>query len=111
MDELSFEWDAKKEIVNLLKHRVGFVTAQLAFVDPDRVIWEDEQHSRDETRYYCFGKVDRGILTVRFTMRGDKIRIIGAGYWRRGKAIYEKANQIHWRRGKAIYEKANQIHG
>jgi hypothetical protein len=23
------------------------------------------------------------------------IRIIGAGYWRKGKAIYERENQIH----------------
>lgn len=27
---------------------------------------------------------------VRFTYREDVIRIIGAGYWRRGKAIYEQ---------------------
>jgi len=36
-----------------------------------------------------------GIMTVRFTIRGDKVRIIGAGYWRRGKAFYEEANQLH----------------
>jgi hypothetical protein len=29
-------------------------------------------------------------MTARFTLR--KIRIFGAGYWRKGKAIYEKAN-------------------
>ncbi|SJM94012.1 hypothetical protein CRENPOLYSF1_50070 [Crenothrix polyspora] len=23
------------------------------------------------------------------------IRIIGAGYWRKGKAIYERENQVH----------------
>jgi len=34
-------------------------------------------------------------MTVRFTIRGDKVRIIGAGYWRRGKAFYEEANQLH----------------
>jgi hypothetical protein len=32
------------------------------------------------------------IMTVRFTWRNQKIRIFGAGYWRKGKAIYEKAN-------------------
>ena len=31
-------------------------------------------------------------MTVRFTWRDRKIRIFGAGYWRKGKAIYEKAN-------------------
>ena len=36
-----------------------------------------------------------GVLTVRFTFRGNVVRIFGAGYWRRGKTIYERENQIH----------------
>ncbi len=32
-------------------------------------------------------------MTVRFTYRENVIRIIGAGYWRRGKKIYEKAQK------------------
>ncbi len=67
-----------------------FGLAQYAFVDPDRVIAEDTKHSHGEKRYYCFGKVGDEILTVRFTYRNDVIRIIGAGYWRRGKKIYEE---------------------
>jgi uncharacterized DUF497 family protein len=59
------------------------------------VIAEDVSHSADEKRYYCFGEVGGGILTVRFTYRGGVIRIFGAGYWRKGKALYEKQNQIH----------------
>lgn len=39
-------------------------------------------------RYYCIGKVEVGIMPVRFTYRKNKIRIIGAGYWRKGKDIY-----------------------
>jgi uncharacterized protein len=35
-----------------------------------------------------------GILTVRFTYQDEVIRIIGAGYWRKGKRIYEEENQI-----------------
>jgi hypothetical protein len=31
-------------------------------------------------------------MTVRFTYGKSKIRIIGAGYWRKGKKIYEKEN-------------------
>ncbi|MEI7674811.1 MAG: BrnT family toxin, partial [bacterium] len=33
-----------------------------------------------------------GIATVRFTKRNSHIRIIGAGYWRKGKNIYEQNN-------------------
>jgi len=36
-----------------------------------------------------------GILTVRFTYRAGIIRIFGAGYWRKGKVIYERENQVH----------------
>jgi uncharacterized protein len=50
----------------------------------------DLAHSRGEERFYCFGMVGGGVLTVRFTYREDVIRIIGAGYWRRGKSIYEQ---------------------
>ena len=91
----SFEWDPEKDLVNLIKHGVSFSEAQTAFTDPDRIIAEDLSHSYGEKRYYCFGKFGDGILTVRFTYRRGRIRIFGAGYWRKGKQIYEHENQIH----------------
>jgi uncharacterized protein len=90
-----FDRDPSKDLENRKKHRVSFVEAQYAFVDPRRVIAEDVSHSDKETRYYCFGMVHGGVLPVRFTFRDDVIRIIGAGYWRKGKAIYERENKIH----------------
>ena len=90
-----FAWDPKKDLENRDKHGVAFAEAQYAFADPRRVIAEDLSHGRREKRYYCFGKVGGGILTVRFTYRGGVIRIFGAGYWRKGKAIYERENKIH----------------
>ena len=88
----SFEWDKAKDALNRTKHGVGFELAQLAFLDPLRVIAEDLGHSSSELRYFCFGRVDGAVITVRFTWRNGKVRIFGAGYWRKGKAIYEKAN-------------------
>ena len=88
----SFEWDDAKDRINQAKHGVAFTEAQIAFMDPKRVIAEDLEHSSSEPRYFCIGSVGGGIMTVRFTWREDKIRIIGAGYWRKGKAIYEKEN-------------------
>lgn len=90
-----FEWDAAKDAENRKKHGVSFDEAQYAFADPKRIIAEDLDHSQTEKRFYCFGMVEVGILTVRFTYRGEQIRIFGAGFWREGKAIYEKENQIH----------------
>lgn len=90
----SFEWDEEKDLRNQAKHGVGFAEAQYAFADPSRVIARDLSHSDHEQRYFCIGRHESGILTVRFTCRGSIIRIFGAGYWRRGKQVYERENQI-----------------
>jgi uncharacterized DUF497 family protein len=95
MAKVRFEWNQKKDQENQNKHGVSFAMAQYAFGDPGRVIAEDISHSRREKRFYCFGRVGDGILTVRFTYRKGVIRIIGAGYWRKGKKIYEKENKIY----------------
>lgn len=92
MKKTRFEWDPEKDEENQKKHGVSFALAQYAFADPERVIAEDIAHSKTEKRYFCFGEVNGGVITVRFTYRGGVIRIIGAGYWRKGKAIYEREN-------------------
>ncbi|MBZ5551522.1 MAG: BrnT family toxin [Acidobacteriia bacterium] len=94
MRNVRFEWDDDKDKENQTKHGVSFTLAQRAFLDPNRVIAEDLSHSATEARYYCMGLVDAGILTVRFTFRHNVVRIIGAGYWRRGRKIYEKQNSL-----------------
>lgn len=95
MKKARFDWDEAKDIENQAKHHVPFSIAQLAFLDPKRVILRDIEHGCTEERHYCIGQVEGGILTVRFTYRGTVIRIYGAGYWRKGKKIYEEANRIH----------------
>lgn len=90
-----FEWSEEKNRKNIDKHKVSFYLAQYAFADPNRIILEDLKHSEKEKRYYCIGKIDDEILTVRFTYRNKIIRIFGAGYWRKGKKIYEEQNKIH----------------
>ena len=95
MAKARFEWDATKDRENQLKHGVSFTMAQFVFADPRRVIAVDTSHSTDEERYFCFGEMGGGILTVRFTYRSNVIRIFGAGYWRKGKRIYERENQVH----------------
>ncbi len=94
MSRRTFEWDDAKDAANRSKHGLSFDQAQEAFLDPRRVIARDLAHGGAEKRYYCFGRAGEGIATVRFTLRSSRIRIIGAGYWRKGKAAYEKANQI-----------------
>ena len=90
-----FEWDSVKDELNQKKHGVSFAMAQIAFLDSNRIILEDLEHDDKEKRFYCLGRVSEGIMTVRFTYRNNKIRIIGAGYWRKGKKTYERENKIH----------------
>jgi len=94
MIKVRFEWDDAKDQANQKKHRLSFSKAQYAFADPDRVIARDLKHSKDEERFYCFGRLEDGIATLRFTYRRDVIRIIGAGFWRKGKQIYEREHRI-----------------
>ena len=85
---MTFEWDPVKDRVNQEKHGLSFERAQQAFFDPHRIILEDVKHSADESRFFCIGVVDDLVATVRYTMRDEHIRIIGAGFWRSGKRLY-----------------------
>jgi uncharacterized DUF497 family protein len=87
---MQFEWDENKNQSNVSKHGVSFSDATKAFEDINRKILFNGKHSVDEKRFYCLGRVDGRVLTVRFTIRGQKMRIIGAGFWREGKKNYEK---------------------
>ncbi len=92
---MEFEWSESKNRINIEKHGVTFYAAQYAFADPKRIILEDMAHSIDEKRFFCIGKTIDGVVTVRFVCRGQTIRIFGAGYWRKGKKLYEKTHQIY----------------
>ncbi len=94
MADAGFECNASKDLLNYEKHGVRFEVARAAFLDPQRIIAIDEKHSIRELRHYCIGRVQSSILTVRFTYRKQIIRIFGAGYWRQGKVLYEKINNI-----------------
>lgn len=85
-----FTWDPAKELANIRKHGISFAQAARAFDDPDRKVFEDSTHDWHESRLFCIGKVDGRIMTVRFVVREDIIRIYGAGYWRKGKEYYEE---------------------
>jgi uncharacterized protein len=91
----SFEGDLAKDLLNQKKHGVSFSEAQNALLEKHRVLQEDVKHfTAKELRYFYFGKHDDGILTARFTYRGDVIRVVGAGYWTKGEQVHEQANQV-----------------
>ena len=82
-----FDWDVKKNLMNIEKHGVSFKMAASSFFDPDAITFDDDDHSQDEDRFILIGvnKYDR-LLTVCHCYRetGNIVRIISA----------RKANQI-----------------
>lgn len=92
---MEFEWDLAKEQANIKKHRHTFSEAVEAFQDPGGVQLVDGKHSKTEDRFYWVGKVLSGkILTVWFTRRGRKVRIIGCAEWRKMRSFYNEATKI-----------------
>ncbi len=73
------EWDDAKNEININKHGISFETAAYIFNDENRIEFFDEEHSKDEDRYYTIGKVE-DVLFVVYTERGSAIRLISARY-------------------------------
>jgi len=86
---MQFEWDISKESENMEKHGVDFSTVGIGWSDPRRLIFRYPGMGRDELHWQFTGFDGHGILTVRFTVRSGVIRVIGAGYWRKQRRIYE----------------------
>ena len=85
MRDDEFEWDDAKAASNLADHKVSFEVARLAFNDPYPRAWEDISEDYGEQRFVLIGMVDGRLLTVAYTERDERIRIISA----RGAEPYE----------------------
>lgn len=71
------EWDPEKATSNARKHGVRFADAVTALEDEHGVTVRDA--GEGEERWVTIGMNDAGrLLTVVFTWRGDRVRIISA---------------------------------
>ena len=77
LGDLKFVWDSEKAEINKKKHKVSFETAARVFLDENNLDDYDEFHSDFEDRNKIIGMVGN-ILTVIYTDRGEKYRIISA---------------------------------
>ncbi len=75
---LSFEWDDRKAAANLAKHGIGFAAASAVFDDPFSLDLEDRSMHYGEIRRRIIGLGTGLILTVAYTERDDRIRLISA---------------------------------
>lgn len=75
---VEFEWDDCKAAVNIRKHGISFAQAALAFRDLFAVEWIDSRQDHGEERVILLGASDGRILTVVYTERSERVRIISA---------------------------------
>ena len=74
-----FEWDSRKAVANLRKHRVTFEDATTAFADPLGLLRDDPAHSLDEARFLLLASSRAGkLLVIAFAERAPRTRIISA---------------------------------
>ena len=70
-----FEWDERKRLANIVKHRLDFADA-VFILDSEKVLRLPARPAGDEVRHRAIGLV-RGIpVAVIYTERGDAIRVI-----------------------------------
>jgi uncharacterized protein len=60
----NFEWDPKKDRLNLKEHRIPFERGATVFRDSDALTMYDEDHSTDEDRWITMGHDRAGMLVV-----------------------------------------------
>ncbi len=78
MESNDFEWDDAKAEANRRKHKIRFHAAIRVFDDPLVLILQDLSEDYGEDRFLATGLVEDLLMTVTYTERGDRIRIISA---------------------------------
>lgn len=76
---IEFEWDKGNKEKNIKKHGILNEEAESVFFDEKSLLAEDLKHSKFEDRFQIVGKsVMNQFLTIFFTIRKNKVRIISA---------------------------------
>ncbi len=75
---VEFEWDAVKASANLAKHKVSFQAARLVLRDAHALEQPQFGGNPPEERYVTTGMANGILLTVVYTERRERIRIISA---------------------------------
>jgi uncharacterized DUF497 family protein len=80
IDEIiGFDWDDGNILKNELKHNLKWQSIEEIFFNEPLIIIEDTKHSQSECRCVAFGFIDdKSLITVIFTKRDNKIRVISA---------------------------------
>jgi hypothetical protein len=72
---VEYEWDDKKNAINLTKHKVDFALAE-AFDWESSLVVRDSKHSQNEPRFTAIGFIGDRLYVCIYTWRGTVRRII-----------------------------------
>jgi uncharacterized DUF497 family protein len=73
-----FEWDEAKAAENYKRHGVSFEMARKVFEDPFAIERLDDREDYGEERFILIGMAKGTALTVVYTERADRYRLISA---------------------------------
>ena len=88
----SFDWDKGNLNKNWKKHKITKEETEQIFFNEPLKVFEDLKHSKIEKRLVAYGITDENrLLTVIFTLRQGKIRVISArNQSKKERRYYEK---------------------
>ena len=78
MNDDEFEWDEDKAEANLRKHKISFQEASRVFDDLFALIEQDLSEDFGEDRFLATGVIKGSLVTVVYTERDERIRLISA---------------------------------
>jgi len=73
-----FEWDEHKAATKLRDHKISFQQARNVFDDVFALVEQHLSEDYGEDRFLAIGMIDSRLVTVVFTERGERARIISA---------------------------------
>ena len=77
-DDGRFEWDESKDKLNKKNHGVSFDEVLEIFDDPAFLEGYDQEHSKQEDRYYGIGCLNGILYIIAFYTYRERIRIFSA---------------------------------
>lgn len=64
MDDIIFQWDEEKNLINKKKHNVSFEEAKTVFFDSEALVIDDPEHSYEEERFIILGLSNKANLLI-----------------------------------------------
>jgi uncharacterized DUF497 family protein len=93
-ESISFEWNARNQLKNWMKHKISQEECEEAFLDTNKKLLKDILHSGREDRLILLGKTLLGrVLFMVFTVKKRQLRVISARPLNKKELhLYEKTN-------------------